>query len=226
MSRKRPSRHSEDQFALFLERISDSLGSEDDAKFNEAVSSLIRRRKGDDQKERNGPDCKRTTGGQAARDSSSARQTVRRAVGRESPMARLGGLVVDWTNNEGLLLRLLTLLLGTDEKSATVVQSILNTTQARLELVRRLALVKVVDPSLRRSLETVLDRFRTADRLREELLRADIADGRLVDEDGMNRLEQVLQELRTLNLALSDLLPQLCEALAAAERGAPELDRH
>jgi hypothetical protein len=204
MSRKRPSRHSEDQFALFLERIRDTLGNEDNAKFDKAVSSLIRRHKRGD----NGQDRGMSNGASLA-EQDRRRPATRSSSGKlDALTVRLGQLVIDWSDNEGLLLDVLTLLLETDEKSAAIVQSVLSTTDARLELVRRLAALKVADPALRQSLDTVLEGVRDADLTREEFLRSGFTNG-LADEVGADRLHEVREKLRLLNRGLSELLPRL-----------------
>jgi hypothetical protein len=250
MSRKRPSRHSEDQFALFLERIRDSLGDEDDAKFNEAVSSLIRQHQ-----------SQSLQGGGASNDDRAPADPLRReplperpafeaieraamqtAGKRQALMALIGLLVFSWSNNESLLIYVLMLLLGTDEKAAAVVYSTLNTTRARLELVRRLTLLKVTDPAVRRSLDAIVDGFNDANRTRNEFLHAmysvnergeithtqmmrfvekggriSFGDRQPIDEERINKLRQVQQELRTLNRTLWDFLPRLRAALVPAD---------
>ena len=216
MSRKRPSRHSEDQFALFLERIRDTLGNEDDAKFDKAVSNLIRRHKGGDNAQGRSVSNGAAPTEQDRQRPPPDRPSVRSPAGAPDALTvRLGQLVIDWSDNESLLLDVLTLLLETDEKSAAVVQSVLNTTDARLELVRRLAALKVADPSLRQSLGTVLDGVRDADLTREEFLRGGFANGRPAGEEDADRLRQVREKLRLSNQALSELVPRLRAGLGA-----------
>ena len=210
MSRKRPSRHSEDQFALFLERIRDSLGNEDDAEFDKAVSNLIRRHKGGDNGQGRSVSNDAAPTEQDRQRSSAGKPSVRSPAGKSDALTvRLGQLVIDWSDNESLLLDVLTLLLEADEKSAAVVQSVLNSTDARLELVRRLAALKVTDPSLRQSLGTVLDGVRDADLTREEFLRTGFANGQPAGEEVADRLRQVREKLRLSNQALSELMPRL-----------------
>jgi hypothetical protein len=252
MSRKRPSRHSEDQFALFLERIRDSLSDEDDAKFNEAVSNLIRQRQSQDGRSRNASNDDRAPADQAARmplQERPALEAIERAA-RETAgkrnvlMALIGQLVFSLSNNESLLIHVLMLLLGTDEKSAAIVYSILNTTRARLELVRQLALLKVTDPAVRRSLDAILDGFNDANRARDEFLHAmysvnehgeithtqimrfveregrnSFGDRQPIDAARLNRLRQVQEELLALNRTLWDFLPRLRAALDDGEAG-------
>lgn len=204
MSRKRPSRHSEDQFALFLERIRGTLGNEDNARFDKAVSSLIRRHKRGD----NGQDHGMSNGAPPPQQDRQ-KSAIRSSSGKLDALTiRLGRLVIDWSDNEGLLLDVLTLLLETDEKSAAIVQSVLSTTDARLALLRRLAAVKLADPSLRQSLGAVLDGVRDADLTREEFLRSGFTNG-LAGEAGADRLREVREKLRLLNRGLSELMPRL-----------------
>ena len=250
MSRKRPSRHSEDQFALFLERIRDSLGDEDDAKFNEAVSNLVRQRRGHAGLGRDSASGDRTPAGRSRRGSlpeRSASEVVeparRKISGAPQGLVDLiGQLVVIGSNSDGLLIRILMLLLGTDEQSAALVHSAMSRTQTRLELVRRLTLLKVADLSIRRSFDAILDRIGDAQRRRDAFLtalysmdesgevthaqmmrfvekggRPSFGDHQLIDGSQLDELQQVEKELRVLNRTLEDFLPRLRDRLASAD---------
>lgn len=250
MSRKRPSRHSEDQFALFLERIRDSLGDEDDAKFNEAVSNLVRQRRGHAGLGRDSGSGDRTPAGRSRRGSSPERSGIevvepgrRKTSGTQHGLVDLiGQLVVIGSNSDSLLIRVLMLLLGTDEQSAALVHSVMSRTQTRLELVRRLALLKVTDPSIRRSLGSMIDRMGDAQRRQDAFLNAiysidehgevthaqmmrfvekegrpSFGDHQPIDESQIDELRQVEKELRVLNRMLEDFLPRLRDGLASAD---------
>ncbi|MBS0517107.1 MAG: hypothetical protein JSR90_00355 [Proteobacteria bacterium] len=168
-----------------------------------------------------------------------AQETVE---GRNALMLLIGQLVFSWSNNESLLVYVLMLLMGTDEPAAAIVFATLNTTRARLELVRRLMLLKVVDPSVRRELEAVIERFNEAGRVRNELLHAmysvndrgeithtqamrfvekrgriSFGDRNPMDQKRIEELRQVREQLRLLNRMLWDLLPRLSKSL----RGGP-----
>ena len=250
MSRKRPSRHSEDQFALFLERIRDSLGDEDDAKFNEAVSNLVRQRRGHAGLGRDSASSDRTSAGRSRRGSSPERSSGgvvepgrQRTSGTQQGLVDLiGQLVLIGSNNDGLLIQLLMLLLGTDEQSAALVHSAMGRTQTRLELVRRLVLLKLADLSIRRSFDAILDRIGDAQRRRDAFLNAiysmdergevthaqmmrfvekegrpSFGDHQPIDQGQIDELRQVEKELRSLNKALEDFLPRLRDVLASAD---------
>lgn len=250
MSRKRPSRHSEDQFALFLERIRDSLGDEDDAKFNEAVSNLVRQRRGHAGLDRDSARGERVSAGRTRRGASLGRAATevvepgRQKVSGASQglVDMIGRLVLIGSNSDSLLIRVLMLLLGTDEQSAALVHSAMSRTQTRLELVRRLALLKVADSSIRRSFDSILDRIGDAQRRRDAFLttiytidergevthaqmmrfveregRPSFADRQPIDGDQIDELRQVEKELRVLNQALEDFLPRLRDRLASVE---------
>lgn len=250
MSRKRPSRHSEDQFALFLERIRDSLGDEDDAKFNEAVSNLVRQRRGHAGLSRDPAGGDRTPAGRSRRGSSRERSAIdvvepgrRKTSGSQQGLVDLiGRLVLIGSNSDGLLIRVLMLLLGTDEQSAALVHSAMSRPQTRLELVRRLALLRVTDLSIRRSLDSMIDRMGDAQRRRDAFLNAiysidehgevthaqmmrfvekegrpSFGDHQPIDRSRIDELQQMEKELRVLNQTLEDFLPRLRDVLVSAD---------
>lgn len=55
----------------------------------------------------------------------------------------IGNLVHCWSNNESLFIYILMLLMETDEATAAIVYATLNTTRARIDLIERLAKIKV-----------------------------------------------------------------------------------
>lgn len=57
----------------------------------------------------------------------------------------IGNLVHCWSNNESLFIYILMLLMETDEATAAIVFATLNTTRARIDLIERLAKIKVGD---------------------------------------------------------------------------------
>ncbi|MBV8186217.1 MAG: hypothetical protein JOY64_00430 [Alphaproteobacteria bacterium] len=167
-----------------------------------------------------------------------ARET---ADSRNTLLLWIGRLVFNWSNNESLLVYVLMLLLGTDERSAAVVFATLNTTRARLGLVHRLMLLKVRDPAVQRALAAVIDRFNEAGRVRNDLLHAmysvnergeithtqamrfaekrghfSFGDRQPVDEERLAELKRVADELISLNRDLWDLLPRLRTAVEQA----------
>ncbi|MDR3469282.1 MAG: hypothetical protein P4M07_25415 [Xanthobacteraceae bacterium] len=84
-------------------------------------------------------------------------------------LALIGSMVLNWSNNESLLIYVLMLLLGTDEVAAAIVFATLNTTRARLDLIQRLAKIKLRDKALGRDLAGLIDQFNEATQLRNEL---------------------------------------------------------
>jgi hypothetical protein len=84
-------------------------------------------------------------------------------------LSLIGSLIVGWSNNESMLVYLIMLLMRTDEPSAALVFSTLNTTRARVDLVQRLAKVHVRDAAMRRRLEEALARLGAAGALRNEI---------------------------------------------------------
>ena len=88
---------------------------------------------------------------------------------RASVVALIGILIVNWSNNESLFIYALMLLLETDEASAALVFATLNTTRARLDLIQRLARIKVRDQALERELNKLIERFNETTQMRNEL---------------------------------------------------------
>ena len=247
MARKRPSRHSADQFALFLATLRDSLEGQEGTKFAEAIGKLVHNSTG-------GTNVTPGTG--AATPKASAQPLPERpaferieqaargtAEQRSALMQLIGQLVFSWSNNESLLVYVLMLLLGTDERSAAAVFATLNTTRARLDLVRRLTVLKVTDPGIGKELEQVLERLSDAGRVRNEFLHAaysvnelgeithtqamrfvekrghvSFGDRQPIDEKRHIEVRRVIGELASLNRTLWDLLPRLKQAIATPER--------
>lgn len=194
MSRKRPSFHTKEQFAVFLERMQVPLDSESDSKFSQAVAKLIRNGNPGPQTDANARIPPPPAAG--AEDLETTRVTARKAepgrdrlppkpdfeaiesAARDTVQARtalltlLGDLVLSWSNNESLLIYVLMILLETDEQSAAITFATLNTTRARMDLVHRLLLLKVRDRAIRSSVEGVMDRFSEANKVRNELIHA------------------------------------------------------
>jgi hypothetical protein len=83
-------------------------------------------------------------------------------------LALIGNLIVNWSNNESLFIYVLMLLLETDQSSAAIVFATLNTTRARLDLIHRLAKIKLKDENLDKALSKLIDRFNRSTALRNE----------------------------------------------------------
>jgi len=80
----------------------------------------------------------------------------------------IGNLVYCWSNNESLFIYVLMLLMESNETSAAVVFGTLNTTRARLDLIERLAKLKIKDPAIAEKLHDIVERFNDTTRIRNE----------------------------------------------------------
>lgn len=153
-------------------------------------------------------------------------------------LALIGNLSFSWSNNESMFIYVLMLLLDTDEISAAIVFSTLNTTRARLDLIQRLALIRITQKEVRQELDALIDRFTTATRLRNEFNHAmfmlneqgDIThtqslriveqrgrfkfgETRKVDKARIDEMSAAIRDLRSLNRDLWDFLPRLQESV-------------
>lgn len=146
----------------------------------------------------------------------------------------IGSMISHWSNNESLFIYVLMLLLDTDEASAALVFATLNTTRARLDLIQRLAKIKVVDQGLDRDLNRLIDRFNETTLVRNELThcmyvadntgeiiqtqsmrvvqkRASIAFGetRPVDEARLKTISDTVDAMIRINRDIWNFLPRL-----------------
>lgn len=87
---------------------------------------------------------------------------------RAAIMKVIGNLVFAWSNNESVFIYVLMELLDTDFSSAAITFISLNTTRARLDLVRRLAKTRIKDPDLLKRLERLIERFNDCTKVRNE----------------------------------------------------------
>lgn len=255
MPRKRPSVHSDQQFAVFLDKIKNTLHADDGAKFEAILRKLIHKDNG--QRRPATPAVAESSPSpeppsappapasatllpprpdfaaieKAARDSAADRQNL---------MTLIGQLVFSWSNNESLLIYVLMLLLRTDERSAAVVFSTLNTTRARLDLVRRLSLLHLHDAAARAEIDRTIELFNDANRIRNEFMhamyfvneqgeithtqmlrfierkgRVSFGDRQPIDTKRIQTLVDVHDRLGQLNRQLWDLLPRLQAAMTS-----------
>lgn len=153
---------------------------------------------------------------------------------RTAILALIGNLVFSWSNNESLFIYVLMLLLRTDQASAAIVFVTLNTTRARLDLIRRLARAKVPDRIVMKELEALMDRFDRATRARNEFNHCTftlnergeithtqsmrviekkrgltIGEVRAMDDARLAEMREAVAELRSLNRDLWEFLPRL-----------------
>ena len=265
MARKNVSAHNDEQFALFVNQIGPILDREKRTEFERIVRRLVRVAASDaneggdatgrvavtglqpspDPTKRTWPLAGGDVGGTlpARPDFEAIEAAARRqsGAGRANLMGLIGQLVFSWSNNESLLIYILMLLLQTDEPAAATVFSTLNTTRARLDLVSRLARIKLADRDTRTALDDVVRRFNEINQVRNEFLHAMYAvdakgtithtqtmrlvnkAGRLsfgqqqaIDRERIEGLLQTCNDLRALNRKVWDLLPQLAKAVASA----------
>jgi hypothetical protein len=153
---------------------------------------------------------------------------------RTTILALIGNLVFSWSNNESMFIYVIMVLLDTDQTTAAIIFSTLNTTRARLDLIQRLAKLRIADKQLAKELDKLIDRFNATTRMRNEFNHAmyevneqgDITHthamriietkGKLkfgetkkVDKARIEGISKALRELRDLNRDLWDFLPRL-----------------
>src|SRR5262245_51692553 len=87
---------------------------------------------------------------------------------RTVTLTLIGNLVHCWSNNESLSIYILILLMNTDEPSAAIVFATLNTTRARIDLIERLAKIKITDKQVENRLDDIIERFSETTRTRNE----------------------------------------------------------
>lgn len=233
MPRKKPSSHSDEQFASF--KRTSGLEDIDHARFAAMVRGLVR------------TDANESRMIVAAGPMIADVGTVLRA-GRSSfvegaccidglwdeptdkaeppallPLIRQLGL--QWSNSEHLLVRILALMLDIDAAAAAVVFSTLGTPHLRLDLVRRLALVKVGDGRTQSELGRIIDDFDEASRVRHELIRdmftvsheQDLPESDVVDQQQVAAIVVASDDLSRIGRALEEMIPRVKWAMQNAE---------
>lgn len=153
---------------------------------------------------------------------------------RTSILALIGNLVFSWSNNESLFIYLLMILLKTDQTSAAIVFATLNTTRARLDLIQRLAKVKIKDRAIARQLTELIDRFNKYTRIRNEFnhcmydvsnrgeiththsirivetrTKLQLGDSRPMDDARIKEMIEASQGLKKLNRDIWNFMPRL-----------------
>ena len=149
-------------------------------------------------------------------------------------LALIGNLIYAWSNNESVFIYLLMVLLESDFDAAAITFVSLNTTRARLDLIRRLAKAKVKDQETIRKIERLMDRFNECTRVRNEfnhcvyqmdgngrithtsMLRISetgsgirYAVSRPIDEARIRQVSTTIRKLTKLNRELWAFLPEL-----------------
>jgi hypothetical protein len=164
-------------------------------------------------------------------------------------LALMGNLICSWSNNESLFIYVLMILLRTDEASAAVVFATLNTTRARLDLIQRLAKIRVGDKVLSKNLTALIERFSESTKVRNELnhcmfifdssgaithtqsmrlmeTRSSLRFGEIkaLDEDRLQEMLRTTHEMTKINRDIWDLLPRLEAHVCGAQPRSVPLD--
>jgi hypothetical protein len=187
----------------------------------------------------------------AAIEAAAAHQSANR---RTFIMALIGNLVYSWANNESMFIHMLMVLMNTDEASAAVVFATLKTTRARLDLVERLARLKIKDRSMQKTIERIIARFNELTKIRNEFnhcmytlddrgeiththsIRLQEVKGKLqlgvvrtMDEARIDEMLDAIRGMTKLNREIWDFLPRLqaylTPAVGAAQSAAKPEDR-
>jgi hypothetical protein len=154
---------------------------------------------------------------------------------RSMVLALIGNVVFSWSNNESMFIYVLMILLETDDVSAAVVFATLNTTRARIDLVQRLAKIKVRDAKVADELEKIIERFNAATRTRNEFNHSmytlndkgeithtssmrihetrkgglQLGIGRPMDDDRIHDMVRAIEDMKALNREMWAFLPRL-----------------
>jgi hypothetical protein len=149
-------------------------------------------------------------------------------------LALIGNLICSWSNNESLFIYVLMILLRTEESSAAIVFATLNTTRARLDLIQRLARIRITDSDISRSLARLIERFVESTKVRNELnhcmfifdrsgaithtqsmrlaeTKASLRFGEIkaLDESRLQDMLRTTKEMTRINREIWELLPRL-----------------
>jgi hypothetical protein len=161
-------------------------------------------------------------------------------------MALIGNLVYTWANNESMFIYVRMVLMNTDETSAAVVFTTLNTTRARLDLVERLAKLKINDKPVQKALDRIVTQFNELTKLRNEFnhcmytlnengeiththsIRMQDVKGKLqlgvvrkMDDARINDILAAIRTMTKLNRDIWDFLPRLQNSLQAPPTDPP-----
>ncbi len=81
-------------------------------------------------------------------------------------IGNIGALIINWSNTESVFMSILQTLLDMEHFAAAVVWHSLKTSEARLNLVMRLAKERVQDPEILTEVESIVARFKRSTRIR------------------------------------------------------------
>ncbi len=153
---------------------------------------------------------------------------------RNTILALIGDLNFSWSNTESMFIYVIMLLLDTDDVSAAIVFSTLNTTRSRLDLVRRLSSAKLANQDLQKDIDKLIAQFDKTTSLRNDLNHATFvfnSEGeithtqslklketkgqiqfgmlRSMDEKRLDEIRLVVNKLKSLNRDIWDILPKI-----------------
>ncbi len=153
---------------------------------------------------------------------------------RKPILALIGDLNFSWSNTESVFIYVLMLLLETDDVSAAIVFSTLNTTRSRLDLIQRLARAKLQNTDTLQDLEKIIIEFSKVTATRNDLNHATFvfnAKGEIthtqslklqekrgkmqfgslnvLDDKRIAQIGQVVQDVKSLNRKIWNILPKL-----------------
>jgi hypothetical protein len=166
-------------------------------------------------------------------------------------LALIGHLVFSWSNNESMFIYVLMILLDSDEATAAIVFATLNTTRARIDLIQRLASLKVRDAEIARTLGELIKQFNSCTRLRNEFnhcmyalnehgeithlqsMRIEEGRGRLrfgrarkLDDDAIQQIVELIERMKTLNRDIWAFLPRLQAGSSAPDQARQGTELH
>lgn len=164
------------------------------------------------------------------------------ATQRTEVLALIGNLVFTWSNNESMFIYVLMVLMDVDFSTAAITFVSLNTTRARLDLVRRLAKAKCADQAVVKKLERLIERFNDCTKVRNDfnhcIYQLDaagsithtnvlrlvedkngirFADVRAVDRKRLDEVASTIRKLTLLNRELWAFLTELEKSVASSK---------
>lgn len=155
----------------------------------------------------------------------------------------IGNIVFSWSNNESMFIYFLMILMKSDFPTAAVTFISLNTTRARLDLIRRLTKAKVSDAAVIRKVDRLIERFNACTRVRNEFnhciyelnekgqftytnaLRItekktgiEFVERKAFDDKRIQEMMRTIRKLETLNRDLWSFLPVFEKAVQAGAK--------
>jgi hypothetical protein len=140
-------------------------------------------------------------------------------------LVAIGGLIVNWANNESVFMAMLQVLIGGGEHTAAITWQSLRTSRGRLELVARLVREQVKDSTLVSDIERSISQFEGVSRARNFYCHAtyehDPIDGAILGAHGMtvsNEGPPIIFERKLFNRGTINEIGDASMRLAAYNR--------